>query len=368
VTSTESGTQTEDESPHVHRFRTHAAYLRALRHLALGDSPRLFDQGNPSKLIDHGLPDLIIRATHQVANGTPGQDVDYKEVLACLNRAWGTELILATTTELASSSDVVGLANSWGSVQAYYAIYGVAQAVLVAEGHRRPDNHQGTQRAFVDLWVSRRISLAPWSFAAAAVGTRLADADGYLGGPSRKLDLTLHPWSSWGGDTCWDVSALALRGTRLNHLQEQRDAARERKRVQRRREFSAKQKERQSAGKRLLKQPAWWESTPQLTKSEKMDLDSRLRPITLLDHLFRLRIRANYEDALMFSQGPETEWAARLWAANLVALTSASLLVHELRLTHLLGAPFMRKAADGWLERHRSALPAGLILRRPMWL
>lgn len=110
-----SGIEPETESPHVRRFRTHAAYLRALRHLALGDSPRLFDQGNPSKLIEHGLKDLIVRATPQVANGTVGRDVDRKEVLACLNRAWGTELILATTIELASSSDVVGLANSWGS-------------------------------------------------------------------------------------------------------------------------------------------------------------------------------------------------------------------------------------------------------------
>jgi hypothetical protein len=118
------------------------------------------------------LAGLIIRAAPQVANGTVGQDVDRKEVLACLNRAWGTELILATTTELASSSDDVGLANSWGSVQAYYAIYGAVQAVLVAEGHRRPDNHQATQKAFVDLWVTRRIDLAPWTFAVAARGSQ----------------------------------------------------------------------------------------------------------------------------------------------------------------------------------------------------
>ncbi len=115
MTSAQSGSEDEAESPHVRRFRTHAAYLRALRHLALGD-PQLFDQATPSKLIVHGLKDLIIRATPQVASGTVGQDVDRKAVEACLNRAWGTELILATTMELASTSDVVGLANSWGSV------------------------------------------------------------------------------------------------------------------------------------------------------------------------------------------------------------------------------------------------------------
>ncbi len=164
------------------------------------------------------------------------------------------------------------------------------------------------------------------------------------------------------------MAARALRGTRQHQLQELRDAARERKRVQRRKEFTAKQNDRQVAGKPLLKQPAWWDSNPQLTGAEKTALDSRLRPITLLDHLFRLRIQANYEDALMFSQGPENEWAATTWAANLVAITSASLLVHELRLTHLLGSQFMRKVADDWLKRHHSTVPSGLILRRPaMW-
>lgn len=315
-------------------------------------------------MIEQGLSDLVARAAPQVCTGTTGQSVHFDEVAACLNRAWGTELILATTIDLASTSDVVGLANSWGSVQAYYAIYGAVQAVLVAEGHPRPDNHQTTQRSFVDLWITRRIDLPPWSFASAAVGARLADADGFVGGPNRKLNLAVHPWSAWAAESAWDISALALRGTRRRQSDEQRDAARERKRAQRRKDFKAKQEERNSAGKRQLQQPKWWDSTPQLTKQEKADLDSRLRPTTVLDHLFRLRIRANYEDALMFSQGPESEWDAQLWAANLVALTSASLLVHELRLAHLLGVPFMRNAADSWLRRHPGGIHGGLALRR----
>lgn len=352
------------ESAHMRRFRTHAAYLRALRQLALGGNHHLFDQINPSKLIEHGLPNLTARVTEETFAGKAGQAVATDEVLACLNRAWGTELILATTVALASTSDVVGLANSWGSVQAYYAVYGAVQAVLLAEGHARPDNHQGTQRSFVDLWTYRRVDLAPWTLAAASIGSKSADPDGFLGGPGRPLNLSLHPWSGWTGDECWDISALALRSTRRRIKEERRDAARERIRTQRRKEFNARQKEREAAGKRLLKQPSWWNSNPQLTKTDKANIDFKLRPITLLDHLFRLRIRANYEDALMFSEGPETQWAAQLWAANLVALTSASLLVHEWRLAHLLGETFMHKAADEWLRRHRSEVAGGLALRR----
>ena len=289
-----------DESAHVHRFRTHAAYLRALRQLALGGNHHLFDQINPKTLIEQGLSDLTVRINEETFTGKAGETIAIDEVLACLNRAWGTELILATTVALASTSDVVGLANSWGSVQAYYAIYGAVQAVLVAEGHNRPDNHQGTQRSYVDLWTNRRIDLAPWTLAAAAVGSKSADSDGFLGGPGRPLNLSLHPWSGWSGDQCWDVSALALRSTRRSHNKERCESARERKRTQRRKEFNARQKEREAAGKRPLKQPPWWDSNPQLSKTDKAEIESKLRPITLLDHLFRLRIRANYEDALMF--------------------------------------------------------------------
>ena len=42
--------------------------------------------------------------------------------------------------------------------------------------------HEPTKRRYVDLWTSRSLQIAPWTLAAAAPGTRLADAYGILGG------------------------------------------------------------------------------------------------------------------------------------------------------------------------------------------
>ncbi len=347
----------EPESEYARSFRTHAAYLRAIRHLALG---------SPWKPLDSSLDELARRAGSQVASGTRGADVNEAEVLGCLNRAWGTELILATTSALASDSEVIRLANSWGSVQAYYALYGATQAVLVAEGRSRPDSHEMSRKAFVDLWVTRRIDLAPWTFALAEQGNRLADAAGFLGGPGRPLDTGLHAWSSWGGEQCWDVAAKALKGVRKHHVEEQYLSGRARKRSDRRKAFTAEQDARAGQGKRRLGQPSWWDKTPNLSRAEKVAIESRTRPTTVMDHLYRLRIRANYEDALVFSEGPDSDGAAGEWAQNLVAVTSASLLVHELRLVHMLGTHFLTVAADQWLARNRSSVPGGLAQRRPL--
>ena len=347
----------EPESDYARSFRTHAAYLRAMRNLALGSSWRP---------LESSLEDLAARAVPQVASGTRGADIDLDAVLGCLNRAWGTELILATTSALASDSEVIRLANSWGSVQAYYALYGATQAVLVAEGRARPQNHETTRKAFVDLWVTRRIDLAPWTFALAEPGTRMADVDGFIGGPGRPLDTSLHAWSSWGDEQCWDIAAKALRGVRKHHVDEQYASARTRKRAQRRKEFAADQDERVAQGKRALVRPPWWDKTPNLTSAEKAAIEMKTRPTTIIDHLYRLRIRANYEDTRVFSDGPDNDEAAAQWSRNLVAVTSASLLVHELRLLHLLGKRVVVTAADQWLARNRTSVAGGLSQRRGM--
>jgi hypothetical protein len=94
-------------------------------------------------------------------------------------------------------------------------------------------------------------------------------------------------------------------------------------------------------------------------------LEAEVRPYTLLDYLFRLRIKANYEDARMFTEGPEQEHDSAAVAGDLVALTSATLLAHELRVSKLIGPEVLIAAADAWLERNTPpGQPMGLATRR----
>ena len=92
-----------------------------------------------------------------------------------------------------------------------------------------------------------------------------------------------------------------------------------------------------------------------------------MRPYTLLDYLFRLRIKANYEDARMFTEGPEYGHQSAAVARDLVVVTSATLLAHELRIGRLIGPDVLLSAATAWLERNAPpGAPLGLARRRQL--
>jgi hypothetical protein len=148
------------DTEHNRSFRTHNGYLAALRYLA-------FD-GRRFGALDYHLGKLADRSLSVYSDQIKPVKiaVDREAVCGCLYRAWGTETILCTTAELSPDADLLRLALAWGAVQAYYACYGAGQAVLVAEGKPRSEQHNTTQNQVVDLWACRRFSLAPWSFAA----------------------------------------------------------------------------------------------------------------------------------------------------------------------------------------------------------
>ena len=215
------------DTEHNRSFRTHNGYLAALRYLA-------FD-GRRFGTLDYHLGKLADRSLSVYSDQIKPVKiaVDRETVCGCLYRAWGTETILCTTAELSPDADLLRLALAWGAVQAYYACYGAEQAVLVAEGKPRSEQHNTTQNQVVDLWACRRFSLAPWSFAATEPGARLACPTGFLNGPNRPLDLSLHTWTILERGQEWDRAAKALFTTREDRIAEAIRQARERKRKER---------------------------------------------------------------------------------------------------------------------------------------
>jgi len=86
-----------------------------------------------------------------------------------------------------------------------------------------------------------------------------------------------------------------------------------------------------------------------------------------MDYLYRLRIKANYEDAAMYSDGPDNDAAAGAFLADLEALTSANLLVHEIRLARVVGKRALLSAADQSLAKNSSnGTSGGLASRREL--
>jgi hypothetical protein len=347
------------DSEQTRSFRTHASYIRAFRELALGDSGVPLEDA-VAKLHVSAAP-VLFEGARQTASR------DHGELMACLRRAWATARLLEHTHSLAEDSEVIRLANSWGAVQAYYVLYGATQALLVAEGGTRPQSHEPTKRRYVDLWTLRSLHIAPWTLAASAPGARLTDADGILGGPGRHLDFELHPWVAWQGEQAWDIAAKALRGTRQLLIDDRLAKKRTEKLSARKKRWRHDQEARAASGRKPAPEP----KTVRLTAAERDTVASGVRPVTIADYLYRLRIKANYEDVTVFSDGPASDREATEVSADLVALASATLLVHELRIAAIIGAGELVKAMDAVLPggtarelaggmAHRRNLHAGL--------
>ncbi|MEU1542029.1 hypothetical protein ABZ461_28755 [Actinacidiphila glaucinigra] len=313
------------------------------------------------------MEDAIVRLHSSAASvlyhapATPSA-CDHDQLFACLRRAWATARLLEHTHALAEDSEIIRLANSWGAVQTYYVLYGAAQALMVAEGGSRPEMHEPTKRRYVDLWTSRKERIAPWTLAAAAPGTRLADADGFLAGPGRPIDLELHPWASWQGDQAWDIAAKALRSTRQTLIDDRLAKKRHDKLSGKKKAWRADRDARLSAGRKPTPEP----KSVNLTAAEKQEVASGIRPVTMADYLYRLRIKANYEDVTVFSDGPSSDREANQVGADLVALASATLLVHELRIATIVGSDELVKAMDTVLLHTVGDTASGLAHRRDL--
>lgn len=273
-------------------FRTHQRYLEAFSRIATGGTWKL----------TNAYEDLASRlqaAPHPRITGAIG---DNAQIRRSLESAWSTELLLLLSHRLLRGDEIVRVSNNWNVVQAYYALYHATQAVLTARGHERPDSHPKTQRMYQDLWSQSPVELAPWSL---SVGHNRVRPNGVV------IDDTIHPWTFVDDTSCWSIACKALRSTRTDAVKEHFRTAREGKRTAKRKVW----KEAQIAkGRNPTKVPPI--PLPQLNDEEKTGLDARTRPYTLLDYLYRLRIRSNYVDSAMFTEGPgSTKGVGSLFSA-----------------------------------------------------
>lgn len=285
---------------------------------------------------------------------------DLAAVRRSLANAWGTELLLALSREYAVEDELIRVANNWGAVQSYYVVYHAFQAYLVANGEARPDTHSKTKAMFADRWVRRKAQMPPWTF-----GAREA---GFLNGPvGRQVDLSVHQWKFCDATTCWDIAGQALKSTREDEIPDALRRRRESKRKDARRRWEQEEGERIAAGRRARKVPAF--RLPQLLAIEKAEVRNRVRPYTAMDYLYRLRIKSNYEDSTMFTDGPPDESASKAVHRDLVRLAASVLLMHELHVRNLIGLGPMTKLVDGWIA---GTMPAnrrfGIAARRDVLL
>lgn len=342
---------------YVESFRTHANYLRAFAMLCT--TPYQSGVTLLFTPLQKQLGELAPTIAAAPSMAPPGSaKPDYDQVRTSLVNAWGTELLLAFGGQLARREDeLLRVMNNWAVVQTYYVGYHAIQALLVARGQPRPESHPKTQAQFATTWADRPVNLPPWT-----LGAR---DGGWCNPPvGQTIDDSVSPWSACGPISCWDLAAKALRTTREEAVRDRIAEARDRKKSANRKAWLAEERNRAAAGRKTRREPTW--SRPQLASAEKRAVQVRVRSYTLLDYLYRLRIKTNYEDAGMFIDGPEDELVSGEAHRNLVAIAGCTLLVHELHITAIVGRAKMLNWADDWLGPNAHGQQLGLALRRDL--
>lgn len=331
------------------RFRTHAHYLEAFALLA-----GLASTGSSANAL-LALKARVDASGILVEKGTPS---DLDEIHTRLRHTWGTELLLTMSSQWDVDDEFVRLTNTWGVVQAYYVGYHVTQALIVARGGVRPSSHSKTQGMFSSLWTSRRVILPPWTLGYGSGGaTNLA--------PGITIDPDIHGWSRCDEETSWSIAAKALRTSRNDKVAESRRTKRSELQRQKQKRWDDEERGRLAAGKRQRK-PATIR-LPQLTAAEKDVCERNVRAYTLLDYLYRLRIRANYEDAALFTDGPTADVESMQLHRHLRYLAASTCLATELRIRELVGGPQLVRWADTFISQNVPArLSVGIAARRDL--
>ena len=281
-------------------------------------------------------------------------------VRASLLNSWGTEVLLALAGSYGLQDEIVRLSNNWAVVQLYYAVCHSTRALILAKKGAPPQTHPSTRSQFVTLWVqpAGASELTPLSLAYGARGPANVPA-GVV------IDEQMHEWTTCTGATCWSLAVKALRTTRSDELKRKLDAKRGAKGKARRDKWLKDEQDKRARGGRVRSEPQW--TRPNLTRSEKQEVDRRLRDYSLIDYLFRMRIRSNYDDVSMFSDGPEDDTVSTRVHADLIHIAAASSLTHELHIMKLVGRETFLHWVDEWLtNNYPSPVLLGLRARRDL--
>ena len=340
-----------NDPKHTEVFRTHANYLRAFVRLA----------GYEGGGFVPGLNKVVKRVVGSgFLSDRVSQIADHRLVLTILKNAWATELLLWLSNHYLKDDEMVRLSNHWSAIQAYYVAYHATQALAVAKGIQRPDSHPKTHKLFVEFWVNRNKIREPWSL---GIGSR-----GSVNKPHGvQIDPSIHSWAScsWG-DNVWSLAVKALSTTRGEKVDEMLMKTRQAKFKIKKDQWRAEEEERKEDGKRPRKEPDF--HLPRLSGQEKQIVDDGVKIFGLVHYLYRLRIRANYKDPAVFTDGPDFPEDAVEIRNNFVYLSTSTLMIHELAIRTLVGKDVFSKWVADWVGKNiPDDLKMGLAIRTRLY-
>ena len=334
-------------------FYTHSKYLSAFLQIALGDTQ------HTEKALG-ALADRTLSATKAATALKPFSPA----VKSNLHRAWATEVQLATTLLIGPETELLDISAAWATIQSYYIMHASFQALELVGRSESLSTHQASMKRFASYWGDGKLTLEPWTL---SFGSSLREGSNLEGVKGSKVE-GISPYSThvWSNDLteleALNVACKALKTTRSELLKVVLTQKRQEKyrtlnkdpisgEARRQGSDNSSRNGQKTSGKRNL------------SESEKAQIEANFRPVTLMDYLYRLRLKANYNEVRMFLDGGTSD-SLREYIRNLRMLSAANLLVHEVQIGRRVGFELVANEMDVWANRNSLVADENLIATR----
>lgn len=228
-------------------------------------------------------------------------------------------------------------ANAWLPAQAYYTVFHSILGFSVASGQPVPRDHAAALK-LAGRVVERGVLPRPWD--AWCAGCPQTDSCTF-GGVSFSGGY-VHVLSSPDPSTSEDRLAMFLRTTRRKELERRFDQARSKK-------------------------PAVGRSRRNLKKADKEQIAQSMAPTTVFDVLWRMRKKANYEDADTFVLGAADELDARRLGQALVIVADATVAALEALACAYVGPNVLADMAHAYAQKTSSPPTSAVGRRAASW-
>ncbi len=256
-----------------------------------------------------------------------------------LRNGWATEVLLNSPRVL-GGDDLVSFANLWAPVQSYYAVFNAFTAMaMTVTGSKPPKSH-----AALLTWAATQVAhpaspfIVPWT---ARVGGP-PNAHTFEGFGRAVIDHGISNLSAPHAANAPSLLAKALRTTRREQIDDHREGWRRGLRT--------------AAGKPRKNLPT----------SVLVANATALRPTTLFDLLWRLRVRSNYKEGDALLSGALGPADAATFHDALCEIVASTLLTVEIYLAALVGKATLERCAMS-LSVPRSLAPRSVRARIDLW-
>lgn len=257
---------------------------------------------------------------------------DITDIGRALILGWTSRLQLSLT-DWATQSGMLAYANAWAPVHTYYAVYGSVRALLASQG-MAPGDHTAALNAISTMAATRGVMPAPWNVACVDC-PHVDDPAHFVGLPAGVTHINdVQTLGNADPALAWPRLLKALETTREGVL-----------------ERRYKEWCRQSGRKNTF-------------KKEKAAIATRVAPTTVFDLLWRLRVRANYQDAASFVMVTVGQDWHKEFHDALVAVTEGTCLVVENMLVQQVGLNVYETVAQEFCRGQASDGPTAFVADR----